>query len=319
MSSERPEQPARDAPDDAELEDFLAGRSPISAAYREASRGDHVPPELDAAVMAAARAAPVAPAGVRRPRWLPFAAAAASLVLGVSVLVEVGRAPEAQLAVTTTASSEGMARALASGTAQAPQSNEIEHSPRAAPDDAAAKVERIAAHAAAERTAAESKALAEARERQRVNGPEPEARRLAREGTESSRSAAGQDRVVPGFAAPSAAPQEQPAKRKAAPAAAEASADEPSGQLTTDARAERSGHVEAQAASPPPAPPPVRREADEAPEPWLARIRELAKRDDLETVQKELRRFVERYPDHALPPDLRELAGRASTPAAEKD
>lgn len=87
MSSER--QP----PDDRELEDFLAGRHPMGRAYREASENDAAPPELDAAILAAARESVRAPI-VRRPRWVQPVALAATLVLGLSVLMDVWRDPQ---------------------------------------------------------------------------------------------------------------------------------------------------------------------------------------------------------------------------------
>lgn len=87
MSSERL------PPDDSELEDFLAGRHPVGRAYREGSENEGAPPELDAAILAAAREAVRTPV-VRRPRWVQPVALAATLVLGVSVLMNLWRDPE---------------------------------------------------------------------------------------------------------------------------------------------------------------------------------------------------------------------------------
>lgn len=69
---------------DRELENYLAGDSPLSRRYRAASR-EVPPPELDAAVLAAARAA-VVHAPRRRARWQLPLAAAATVVLGVSLV-----------------------------------------------------------------------------------------------------------------------------------------------------------------------------------------------------------------------------------------
>jgi hypothetical protein len=69
---------------DRELENYLAGDSPLSRRYRAASR-ETPPPELDAAVLAAARAA-VVHAPRRRGRWQLPLAAAATVVLGVSLV-----------------------------------------------------------------------------------------------------------------------------------------------------------------------------------------------------------------------------------------
>lgn len=87
MSSER--QP----PDDRELEDFFAGRHPVGRAYREASENDAAPTELDAAILAAARES-VRTRIVRRLRWVQPVALAATLVLGLSVLMNVWRDPQ---------------------------------------------------------------------------------------------------------------------------------------------------------------------------------------------------------------------------------
>jgi hypothetical protein len=69
---------------DRELESYLAGDSPLSRRYRAASR-ETPPPELDAAVLAAARTA-VVRAPRRRARWQLPLAAAATVVLGVSLV-----------------------------------------------------------------------------------------------------------------------------------------------------------------------------------------------------------------------------------------
>jgi hypothetical protein len=69
---------------DRELESYLAGDSPLSRRYRAASR-ETPPSELDAAVLAAARAA-VVHAPRRRARWQLPLAAAATVVLGVSLV-----------------------------------------------------------------------------------------------------------------------------------------------------------------------------------------------------------------------------------------
>ncbi|MGB1562718.1 MAG: hypothetical protein ACPHN2_14570 [Sinimarinibacterium flocculans] len=69
---------------DRELEDYLAGRHPVSARYREAAR-ETPPPELDAAILAAARVG-MAARPRRRARWRVPLAAAATMVLGVSLV-----------------------------------------------------------------------------------------------------------------------------------------------------------------------------------------------------------------------------------------
>lgn len=79
-------------PDDRELDEFLAGRSRIGSAYREASQQDSAPAELDAVILAHARAAVATPLR-RRPRWLQPMALAATLALSLGVLLNLWRDP----------------------------------------------------------------------------------------------------------------------------------------------------------------------------------------------------------------------------------
>lgn len=94
MSSEH------EPPDDRELDDFLAGRGELSAAYRAAARGEHAPPELDAAILANARTAAQLPPPFqrlhRRPRWLRPVAVAATLVFSLGVMLSLWREPDAR-------------------------------------------------------------------------------------------------------------------------------------------------------------------------------------------------------------------------------
>lgn len=89
MSELDPEKEAR------EFEDFLAGRDKIAAAYKEAVRdtNETAPPELDAAILQQAKAA-VAPPLRRRPGWVGPLALAATLLLSLSVLLNIWRAPQ---------------------------------------------------------------------------------------------------------------------------------------------------------------------------------------------------------------------------------
>jgi hypothetical protein len=70
-------------PDDRELEQYLKGDSPLSRRYREASH-EAAPPELDAVILAQARAALKRKAG-RTAGWFTGIALAASVVLGVNL------------------------------------------------------------------------------------------------------------------------------------------------------------------------------------------------------------------------------------------
>lgn len=81
--------PQRD--EDRELESWLEGRHPLGQAYREAA-GESAPPDLDAAILRAARETAGATRPIRRrPRWVQPLALAATLVLGVAVLLQLDR------------------------------------------------------------------------------------------------------------------------------------------------------------------------------------------------------------------------------------
>lgn len=88
--------PERQPPDDRMLDDFLAGRSPVSRAWRDATRDDAAPPEMDQAVLGLAREelrkpVPVARDRFRDRRW-PFALVAV-LVLSFSTLLKITQDP----------------------------------------------------------------------------------------------------------------------------------------------------------------------------------------------------------------------------------
>lgn len=79
---------------DKELDDYLRRESPVSARYRTLG-ADDVPPALDAAVMAQARAAVARPTKSRKqlPAWVRWGsplALAASAVMIVAIVLEVG-------------------------------------------------------------------------------------------------------------------------------------------------------------------------------------------------------------------------------------
>lgn len=90
-------------PNDKLLDDYLRRESAVSQRYRELE-ADDIPPQVDAAVLAQARAA-VEQQQARKPSWVRWGAPlalAASAVMVVAVVLEVGvqdevRAPAAQL------------------------------------------------------------------------------------------------------------------------------------------------------------------------------------------------------------------------------
>jgi hypothetical protein len=106
MSSERK------PPDDRELEDFLAGLHPVGKAYREASKGQGAPPELDAAILGAAReAVQTRRAVTRRPRWVQPVAVAATLALSLGILMNLWRDPVTREQMAPTAADVDLQRA----------------------------------------------------------------------------------------------------------------------------------------------------------------------------------------------------------------
>lgn len=82
-------------PDDRELDQYLAGQHPLSARYREAKASDTPPPELDAAILASARAATPRPRRSVR-RWALPMGLAASLMLGGPLVWQMWQTEEAR-------------------------------------------------------------------------------------------------------------------------------------------------------------------------------------------------------------------------------
>lgn len=81
-------------PDDRDLEQYLAGKHPLSARYRAAKVADAPPPELDAAILAAARSAtPRRRRSVRR--WAVPVGLAASLMIAGPLVWQVWQTDEA--------------------------------------------------------------------------------------------------------------------------------------------------------------------------------------------------------------------------------
>lgn len=81
-------------PDDTLLDDFLAGQSDLSRAYAK-TQVANAPASLDAAVFALAQQAPVTAEPRRWKRLRTPIALAATIVLGVSVMLNIQRDPEA--------------------------------------------------------------------------------------------------------------------------------------------------------------------------------------------------------------------------------
>jgi len=79
--------------DDRELEEYLSGQSPLSRRYRELGN-EQPPPELDAKILGAARAeSRVVPLRRRLQRWAPAIAVAATLLICLSLVIEIALPP----------------------------------------------------------------------------------------------------------------------------------------------------------------------------------------------------------------------------------
>lgn len=111
--------------DDAALEEYLRGNSPLSQQYR-ALPDDLPPPALDRQVLAQARAALGKQAVVGRPRWVRWGApmaVAASAVMALSIVMQ-GGLQEAEVTIPTQMIEEAPAPAAApQSAAQAPESH----------------------------------------------------------------------------------------------------------------------------------------------------------------------------------------------------
>lgn len=81
--------------EEAEFQAFLAGHGKLVSAYKDAIRdlNESAPPEVDAAILQQAKAA-VAPPPRRRPAWVAPMALAATLLLSLSVLLNIWSTPQ---------------------------------------------------------------------------------------------------------------------------------------------------------------------------------------------------------------------------------
>ena len=259
-------------PDDTLLDDFLAGQGEVARAYR-AAPAPAAPVALDAAILAAAQAAP---RRVRDTRWRIPLAMVGSFVLGSALMNRL--AQESSPVPDAAAPSATAAAALP----RVPEMKKTEtlaraQKPAPAPVDAVA-MEAERAAMPAEAVMAESP-MSDA-------SPDPAGAALARE---EAYSAVAADPVASTMAAESAS---------AAPALAAAPAQAPApAALAAAPAAERTAKAKARQAEAPPADAKA----------WLNRIRELQAKGETQLARQELQRFRERYPDRLLREDLKAL------------
>lgn len=261
--------PERKPPDDQLLDDFLAGRGPVSQAYRDAAH-DTTPPALDQAVLQMAHEELLRPATAtprdqdhfRDRRW-PFGLAAV-LVLSFSTLLLIREDPGAQKAAMMPLPEAPVGAAA-----------EADIVP---PPPAAAMPER-AADAMAPREESAERAL---------KRKEPAAPAYAPAPVQQAREA-------------EAAP---PEPQMAAPAP-----PSPVQELRRDAAGSMAAPRARGRAAPGLADNMVMEEKmeQEAPEAWLERIRRLLSDGRRDEARRELEAYLRMYPDAPVPEDLRGL------------
>lgn len=302
--------------DDRELDDFLAGQHPVGRAYREASQHDTAPRELDDAILAASRES-VQPRPRPRPRWLQPFALAATLVLGVSVLINLWRDPALrEQALTTAPASDinGQANAVADATRESEGAAQAEaQQPRAANDEAR---EAVAAQSA--RKAKQEAAPASLAPPAPPALPAPtQAPALATPSTPAVPGADAapvlQDRAEPQqprepaeppWAAPALAPAAEPEPlHKRAPRAAAFERTAPMQNEDAGARAGAAARAESAAVE-------ALSEAQ-----WISRLRDAWAREDETAARAALAGLRQAYPDADLPEDLRAFAARIDAKA----
>jgi hypothetical protein len=286
------------------LDDYLKGDSAVSRAYRG---GDDVapPPAVDVAIRAAAAEA----VSVRRSafqRWRVPLAAAAAVVVSVTVAVLVER--------------EGPPGALP------PAADEYSAPPRVpAAEESKAKSPAAEPPAAEQRSLPQPAAPPERERLQSPPAPPPAAGKAAPAPQMRQQSPAKPETAEPAPAAPAAAGTIAPqGMRQEAPAASESSPAPPAqsavpesasrakrmapgaeDRTSRDTGANQSGALRSAPAGAPATSLP--KEGAEPPEAWLARIRQLIKDGDEPAARRELQRFIEAHPQYLLPADIAAL------------
>jgi|HigsolmetaAR201D_1030396.scaffolds.fasta_scaffold01242_8 hypothetical protein len=261
-------------PNDRSFEEYLKGESVISARYRELP-GDEVPADLDAAVIARARAA-IEPPAIRTvrhsktSRWIRWSAplaAAASAVLVVSILLNAG--PEQEVG-------------LQPKFDVAPRIERHAEAPAPVPSVAELPAEKVVMPT--------------------LSPQEPPSASIGQDSSDASRMQGGPAEIVPSEpaiaqSAPSAAQPGTPSRvaeaRAREAAAAARAAVEQERRLSADVVAQRAAPAIAveQVAAPPAAAPQLPAEE------WLERIRALRSEGKTAEADEQWRAFVEAYPD----------------------
>lgn len=245
-------------PNDKLLDEYLRRESAVSQRYRELDANE-VPPELDAAVLAQARAA-VGERTKRKPGWVRWGAPlalAASAVMAVAIVLEVGVREEVRMPAPQ------LERAPSAEPAQATRAEKaLAYEDAQAEVAAAAEQERRAEDAALADRATRAESLARAETPQKEDADVRRAAKTVQPPAEAyARRRDASQPVAPAAAPPPAAAIGERAVLSAAPAAA-------------DQQAPRL-----------------------APAEWLERIRTLRREGKALEADQQWREFREAYPD----------------------
>jgi len=262
-------------PNDRLLDEYLRGESPVSQRYRDLD-ADEVPPRRDAAVLAQARAAVESRRG-RKPAWRKWGAPlalAASAVMAVAIVLEIGVQDEVRAPSPRLEQSTSMERPQETATLQRSQVDlpaPVADAPPALAEPDEARKQAVQVQAVRERGSAAM----------RSSAPPASTEREAIEAITMSGAEVPADTDAVSADAVDSPP----------PAATVAMAPPP-------VTAQRTA---ATLRSAPPAPPPssaALRAPRLEPEVWLERIRELRREDKVLEADEQWREFVAAYPDY---------------------
>ncbi len=304
-----------DLPDDKTLDEYLRRDSTVSKLYRNLD-SDEVPPAVDSAILAQAREALVRTKASRTSKWTRWSAPialAASAVMGIAVVLEIGvddkltrPAPQQQRAAEPAAMDDANAQAIEQVTEE-PLAGLA--APASAPEQDA--VNKPAASRRLLRPI-ESKPIAEKRETAQVaaNAVEDrEALTLREEAFASSQAApapapapapgaakAAQEVTVSGYSRQASNDERQAGERLDQTRAASAEFSRARNQAAP-VTAMRQASAVAPAVPPPSEAQPPRLE----PIPWLEQIRSLRREGKVLEADEQWRQFAEAYPDVIVP------------------
>jgi hypothetical protein len=282
-------------PDDKALNEYMSGQSPVSARYRELP-ADDVPPELDAAILAQAKAVIDQPTSSRKlaraRRWSVPVTLAATFVLVVSLIIKnnipqmtIPKADQIVVTVDLAMESPALEEQLPSAIATPETSSAVKL-------DMPPFVAKPPAQSVTPPNIEERKAVANAQElKKETAAAKPAPQESFAEENEFGRRVVSTD-TRPPAAAPTAPPAPVIAMNDSTagasqPFQATSAANEAEKSQEQLRRAARTQATEVQL-----------REAN--PERWLEHIRQLRKKNKKDDADREWKTFRERYPNYKV-------------------